>query len=142
MHAHGHFVFAGGLDGLFQIDGVTVHFDLHLCQDRFGNIRGGDGTEGFAALTDGQIELQRSLAEASGSVLRFGLLRVFALGALGLQIGDLAQIPGGGLVGFALGNEVIARVAGLYGDDVRFRTEGSDFLFEDDLNVGHKVGKG
>ena len=49
----------------------------------------------------------------------------------------MAQVRAAGLVGLALRDEEIARVARADFDDICFGTKAFDFFFEDDLSVGH-----
>jgi hypothetical protein len=93
MHAHGDFVFTGGFDRFFQLNGMAVDGDFALAGDRLGDIRGGDGSEGLAALTDGQFHFDIRFAQARGGVLGFDFFRGLALGALGDRHALLTRTP-------------------------------------------------
>jgi len=128
------------LDGLLEDDVVTVDDDAGLLLDGFGDVGGGNGTEGLAGLAGGQLELDDELADGARLVLRgleFGRL---ADGALGLELLGLVQVAAAGLQGQALGQQEVPGVAAVHLDDVGFGAESFDLFREDDLDGCHGSG--
>lgn len=136
----GDFENAGGFDGFFEFDLVTVELDAcGAVGNSLGNVAGGDGTECLAALAGGEGELEFEALEFGGEFFGFGEFLCFTFGADFLQFVKLLEVALVGQEGFALGDEEIVSVTASDFHDVAFGAEGGDFLFQNDVYGGHMI---
>ena len=120
---------AGGLDGLVQLDGVTIQGDLGVLFHRLGDVDRGDRTKSLARRAGGECELELQALELGGDLLGFGFLLGFTRGANFLEVLDALKIGFGGFKSLALWNQEVTGETALHSDDVGLGAESFDLLF-------------
>lgn len=123
-----HFMFASGLDRMFQVNLMPVDFVTDLVLQARHNVVGGDGAKGLAGFAGLELKRQAQLINSPGKLFRFVQLTRLAFRAFFLQITQLTQSSRSHLVGFAPGQEMITRITATDLDHVRLGTQTRDIL--------------
>lgn len=130
---YGDGIFAKGADGFLELDLALIDLEA-LGGERIGDIGGGDGAEELIVLASLARETDGHTAEGRGLLLRGIHLRGRFLGQRGANALDGFHVAGGSLDGELARQQEIARVSGLYGDNVAAVAELIDVFLKDDLH--------
>src|ERR1700730_3240533 len=126
-------IFAEGADGLAELDLALVSLEA-VCDERFGDVGGGDGAEELIVLAGFAGEAESDAVDERGLLLRGVELGGGFLSERGANALEGFYVAGGSFDGELVRKQEIAGVAGLDGDDVAAVAEFFDVFLQNDLH--------
>lgn len=124
-------------DGALQDNAMAVNFLTGLGLHFFGNVFGGDRSEGFAAFAGFENERKLQFAEAAPEFFRFVQFARFAFGAAGFKGVGHAQSGRSDLVGHTARDEEVAGMAATNFHHIGFGTKAGEVGGQDDFSMRH-----
>src|SRR5262252_8165208 len=126
-------VFAKGLDGIGELDLALVNLEA-LCLQPIGDVAGGDGAEHLIVFAGLAVELQGNAIEQLGLLFRGLEFGGGLFGESGADAFKRLHVARSGFDGKLVGQEKIAGVAWLDGDNVAAVAELFDIFLKNDLH--------